>query len=79
MMLVELHSTDRADVQRRFRSRYRVVPFVREAFVARPSDSPEVFAREADRHPVFEVTTSSRRGRQTKPVQPHQSPGEVQE
>jgi deazaflavin-dependent oxidoreductase (nitroreductase family) len=51
--LVEVRDERRAAVLRRFRSSFRVVPFVRRAFTARPADTLDVFEAEADLHPVF--------------------------
>jgi deazaflavin-dependent oxidoreductase (nitroreductase family) len=51
--LVEVHDERRGAVLRRFRSSFRLVPFVRQAFTARPGDGVAAFAAEADRHPVF--------------------------
>jgi hypothetical protein len=57
--LHEVHGTERPIVQRRFRARFRFIPFVRAAFVARPADGLERFASEADDHPVFEIRVPS--------------------
>jgi len=54
--LVEVEDERRPAVLRRFRSSFRLVPFVRNAFTARPSDGIEAFEAEAHLHPVFVVS-----------------------
>ncbi len=51
--LTELTGPDRPVVLRHYRRHYRIVPFVRHAFTARPRDGIEAFAAEAHDHPVF--------------------------
>lgn len=54
--LVEVDDERRTSVLRRYRSRYRLVPFVRTAFTARPSDALDAFETEAHLHPVFQLS-----------------------
>ena len=53
--LVEVRDERRAAVLRQFRSSFRLVPFVRRAFTARPVDGLDAFEAEADLHPVFQI------------------------
>lgn len=53
--LVETDDPRKPEILRRYRTRYRLVPFVRAAFDATPADSVAVFQREAHRHPTFLV------------------------
>ena len=54
--LTELRVADRAPVLRLYRRRFALIPFVRAAFDASGRDDSEVFAAEADRHPIFRVS-----------------------
>lgn len=53
--LVDAPSEEVPELLRRYRRRFRLVPFVRAAFVARPGDDLGAFAAEADAHPVFRI------------------------
>ena len=53
VLLVEVNDVRRPAVLRRYRSSFRLVPFVRNAFTAHPSDGIEAFAAEGHLHPVF--------------------------
>lgn len=53
--LTEITDGRRADVAMRLRRAFRIIPFVRRAFAATPSDGLDAFAAEAHRHPVFLV------------------------
>jgi hypothetical protein len=54
--LTELAVAERAPALQLFRRRFGVIPFVRAAFEASNSDGVDVFAAEADRHPVFRIS-----------------------
>lgn len=43
------------ELLRTYRSRYRVIPFVRAAFRQQPGDSVEAYAEDAPSHPVFRI------------------------
>jgi deazaflavin-dependent oxidoreductase (nitroreductase family) len=51
--LTEIDDRTKIGVLRAYRRRFRLVPFVREAFTAGPADPPEIYLAERDRHPVF--------------------------
>lgn len=53
--LTELADDRKPDILRRYRRRYRVIPFVRQAFHATPNQGAEAFEKEATEHPVFIV------------------------
>jgi hypothetical protein len=55
--LVETDDPRKLEILRRYRTRYRFVPFVRAAFDATPADSVAMFQREAHRHPTFRVSS----------------------
>jgi deazaflavin-dependent oxidoreductase (nitroreductase family) len=54
--LTELEVAERSPVLRLFRRRFGMIPFVRAAFDASSRDAVDVFAAEADRHPVFRIS-----------------------
>jgi deazaflavin-dependent oxidoreductase (nitroreductase family) len=54
--LTELPVAERAPMLRLFRRRFGMIPFVRAAFEASSRDGVDVFAAEADRHPVFRIS-----------------------
>jgi deazaflavin-dependent oxidoreductase (nitroreductase family) len=56
VQLTELADDDRKpDILHRYRRRYRVIPFVRQAFRATPDQGAAAFGKEAPEHPVFIV------------------------
>jgi len=54
--LTELRVADRAPALQLYRRRFALIPFVRAAFDASGRDDIEVFAAEADRHPIFRIS-----------------------
>jgi deazaflavin-dependent oxidoreductase (nitroreductase family) len=51
--LVEVDDDRKPEILLRYRRRFGIVPFVRHAFHATPSQGQEAFAKEATSHPVF--------------------------
>jgi deazaflavin-dependent oxidoreductase (nitroreductase family) len=51
--LVEVDDDRKPEVLWRYRRRFGIVPFVRNAFHAVPRQGPAAFRQEADSHPVF--------------------------
>jgi len=51
--LIEIDDARKPEVLLRYRRRYGIVPFVRHAFRATPSQGPAAFQQEAGSHPVF--------------------------
>jgi deazaflavin-dependent oxidoreductase (nitroreductase family) len=46
---------NKAEILWHYRRKYRIIPFVRQAFEATPKQGQEAFKKEAENHPVFEV------------------------
>lgn len=65
--LIEVTDERRVEVLRRYRTAYRFVPFVRQAFTARPGDGAAAFAAEAERMPVFRIDSAPRSTTQERP------------
>jgi len=53
--LVEIEDARKPEILYRYRSRYRIIPFVRQAFKATPEQGKEAFRTEEASHPVFVV------------------------
>ena len=53
--LTETPEQEKPEILWQYRHKYRVIPFVREAFKATPKEGEEAFKKESANHPVFEV------------------------
>lgn len=53
--LSETEAANKPEILWRYRRKYRIIPFVRQAFTTTPAEGKEAFKKESDSHPVFEV------------------------
>ncbi|GIJ60354.1 nitroreductase family deazaflavin-dependent oxidoreductase [Virgisporangium aurantiacum] len=53
--LVEVDDVRKPEILLAYRRRFRLIPFVREAFGAHPREGVAAFGREGARHPVFRI------------------------
>lgn len=53
--LAEIDDPRKPEILYQYRRRYRIIPFVRQAFKATPTNGQEAFDKESDDHPVFVV------------------------